>query len=71
MATIPPTATLQKHQTDLATVTESVADLEILERGVQPLSHETHPKNLGLPRPLPNVEAFMTRVIIVATDWSS
>ena len=24
-----------------------------LERGVQPLVHETHPTNLGLPRPLP------------------
>ena len=28
----------------------AVADLE---RGVQPLAHEAHPKMLGVPRPLP------------------
>ena len=30
-----------------------------LERGVQPLAHEVHPKIFGLPRPLP----------VTAIDW--
>ena len=32
--------------------TLTVADLD-LERGVQPLAREAHPKFLGLPHPLP------------------
>jgi len=47
-----------------------------LERGVQPRAHEASlvprpekERKKGLPRPLPVINAFVTHVIIVATDW--
>ena len=40
------------------------------DRGVQPLAHETHPKNFWLPHPLPVTLTHSWHVIlIVATDW--
>ena len=40
-----------------------------LERGVQPLAHEAHSKIFGCHAHFRYVNAFITHVIIVATDW--
>ena len=39
-----------------------------LERGVQQWAVRSAPEVFGLPRPLPDINTFVTHVIIVATD---
>ena len=40
-----------------------------LERGVQQWAVRSAPEVFGLPRPLPDINTFVTHVIIVTTDW--